>query len=85
MQGEQAALGKRFGELSDYDVKGTATVYFPVNSTTLSASEKQQLKVLAASARDIKGYLVQVAGYTDSSGNAALNQKLSERRARGRH
>ena len=81
VQGEQAALGKRFGELSDYDVKGTATVYFPVNSTTLSASEKQQLKVLAASARDIKGYLVQVAGYTDSSGNAALNQKLSERRA----
>ena len=81
MQGEQAALGKRFGELADYDVKGTATVYFPVNSTTLSVSEKQQLKVLAEKSRDIKGYLVQVAGYTDSSGNAALNQKLSERRA----
>jgi OmpA-OmpF porin, OOP family len=81
VQGEQAALSKRFGELGDYDVKGQATAYFAVNSTELSEEAKQQLKELAANAVKMSGYMIQVAGYTDSSGNAAYNQELSDRRA----
>ena len=81
VQGEQAALSKRFGELGDYDVKGSETVYFPVNSAALSESDKAKLKALAAQATNLKGYMIQVAGYTDSSGNAAYNQELSDRRA----
>ena len=81
VQGEQAALSKRFGELADYDVKGTVTVYFGVNSTTISEQARMDLNALAAGATNYKGYMLQVAGYTDSSGNAAYNEELSERRA----
>jgi len=81
-QGEQAALSKRFGELGDYDVKGTATVYFAVNSSTVDAKGKQDLQALATQAKQIgTHYLIQVAGYTDSSGNAQYNQQLSDKRA----
>jgi OmpA-OmpF porin, OOP family len=81
-QGEQAALAKRFGELGDYDVKATATVLFAVNSSTVNAKGKQDLQALATQAKQIgTHYLIQVAGYTDSSGNAAYNQQLSDKRA----
>ncbi len=81
-QGEQAALAKRFGELGDYDVKATATVYFAVNTSTVDAKGKQDLQALATQAKQIGShYMIQVAGYTDSSGNAAYNQQLSDKRA----
>jgi outer membrane protein OmpA-like peptidoglycan-associated protein len=80
-QAEQAALSKRFGELGDYDVKATATVYFAVNSSAVNAKGQQDLQALAAQAKQINAYMIQVAGYTDSSGNAAYNQQLSDKRA----
>ena len=81
VQGDQAAMSKKFGALSDYDIKGEVTVYFPVSRAELDDDSKQQLKQLADNAVTLKGYMVQVAGYTDSSGNAAYNQDLSDRRA----
>jgi outer membrane protein OmpA-like peptidoglycan-associated protein len=81
MQSDQAAMSKKFGQLSDYDIKGDVTVYFAVNSSTVSDDAKNQLKQLADSAVKQKGYMIQVAGYTDSSGNAAFNQDLSDKRA----
>jgi outer membrane protein OmpA-like peptidoglycan-associated protein len=81
LQGDQAAMSKKFGQLSDYDIKGEVTVYFAVGSATMSDDAKQQLKQLADSAVQQKGYMIQVAGYTDSSGNAAYNQELSDNRA----
>src|SRR5215470_10083500 len=80
-QADQAAMSKRFGELGDYDVKATATVYFAVNSHTVNAKGEQDLQALCAQARQINAYMIQVAGYTDSSGNAAYNQRLSDERA----
>ena len=78
---DQAALSQKFGQLGDYDVKGQVTVYFAVSSATLSEDSKQELKQLAGNAVQLKGYMIEVAGYTDSSGNAAYNQKLSDDRA----
>jgi len=81
-QSEQADLAKRFGELGDYDVKGTSTVYFAINSSTVDAKGQQDLQALAGQAKQVGShYMIQVAGYTDSSGNAAYNQQLSDRRA----
>jgi len=80
-QADQEALAKRFGQLGDYDVKGTATVLFAVNSSTVSEKDKQDLQALAEQAKQIKSYLIHIAGYTDSSGNADYNQQLSDRRA----
>jgi outer membrane protein OmpA-like peptidoglycan-associated protein len=80
-QAEAAATAKRFGELGEYDVKATATVYFAVNSSTVDAKGQQDLQALATQAKQISAYMIEVAGYTDSSGNAAYNQELSDRRA----
>jgi len=79
----QEAVNKRFSELSDYDTKGTVTVYFASGSTAISAKDKSALQQLGKEAADLKGFLVQVKGFADSSGNAAMNQKLSMERAQG--
>lgn len=78
---EQQALAARFGQLGDYDVKGTATVLFAVNSSAINAKGRQDLEALATQAKQINTYMLEVAGYTDSSGNADYNQQLSDKRA----
>jgi outer membrane protein OmpA-like peptidoglycan-associated protein len=76
------AQNQRFNALADYDVKGEATVKFGVGSSELSPADEEQLKTLAQTATGLKGYLVEVTGYADSTGNAAMNTKLSEDRAK---
>jgi OmpA-OmpF porin, OOP family len=80
-QQEIQATNKRFSELSEYDTKGEAVVNFAVGSSTISASDKAALKQLAQTATGLTGYIIQVKGFADSSGNAAMNQKLSMERA----
>lgn len=72
----------RFERLDDYGVKGEATVKFKVASSTLSKEDKEQLKKLAEAATGLKGYIVEVKGFADSTGRAAMNEKLSEDRAK---
>jgi outer membrane protein OmpA-like peptidoglycan-associated protein len=73
---------QRFAALSDFDVKGQATVKFNVGSAKISPEDEEQLKQLAQTAEGLKGYIVEVMGYADSTGNAAMNTKLSEDRAK---
>jgi outer membrane protein OmpA-like peptidoglycan-associated protein len=75
------ATNKRFSELSEYDTKYNATVYFKSGSTTISSKDKDDLSQMAHQAVNLTGYIVQVKGFADSSGNAAMNQKLSHERA----
>jgi len=72
----------RFTALTDYDVKATATVKFEVGSTKISAKDEEELKNLARSATGLTGYIVEVMGYTDATGSAQMNTKLSEDRAK---
>ncbi len=80
-QADIEAQNKRFNDLSEYETKGNAVVYFSSGSSTISASDQAALTQLAAAAIGTKGYLIQVKGYADSSGNAAMNQQLSMDRA----
>jgi len=73
---------QRFTALSDYDVKGQATVKFNVGSSSVSAADQEELNKLAQTATGLTGYIVEVMGYADSTGNAAMNTKLSEDRAK---
>lgn len=73
---------QRFTALSEYDVKGQATVKFNVGSAAVSAEDQEQLKQLAEKATGLTGYIVEVTGYADSTGSAAMNTKLSEQRAK---
>ena len=72
----------RFTALSDYDVKGQANVKFNVGSSKISSADVDQLKQLAQTATGLTGYIVEVMGYADSTGSAAMNTKLSEARAK---
>jgi outer membrane protein OmpA-like peptidoglycan-associated protein len=72
----------RFMALTDYDTKGEATVKFKSGSSKIDSADEEQLKQLAQTATGLKGYIIEVMGYTDSTGNAAMNTKLSEDRAK---
>jgi OOP family OmpA-OmpF porin len=76
-----AETSKRFSELSEYDTKDQLDVRFASGSTKLSAADQEALKKLAHGAVNLTGYIIQVKGFADSSGNAAMNQKLSMERA----
>jgi outer membrane protein OmpA-like peptidoglycan-associated protein len=73
---------QRFTALSEYDVRGQATVNFEVGSTKISAKDQIELKELANTATGLTGYIIEVTGYADSTGSAAMNTKLSEDRAK---
>jgi len=72
----------RFKQLADYDVKGEAVVKFAVGSAVLDKKDKEDIKNVAQTATAMSGgYIVEVMGYADATGGAAMNTKLSERRA----
>jgi OOP family OmpA-OmpF porin len=78
-----AETSKRFSELSEYDTKDQLDVTFASGSTKLSTQDQGALNKLAHNAVNLNGYIIQVKGFADSSGNAAMNQKLSMERAQG--
>jgi len=85
-QAEQANQGvnnvnERVTNLDNYTPKYNTTVYFRVNSATLSPQAKQDLDKIAQEAKNEKGYVIEVAGFADTTGNARFNQELSDRRA----
>ena len=73
---------QRFTALGEYDVKAAATVKFNVGSTAISAEDQEELKKLAQTATGLTGYIIEVTGFADSTGSAAINTKLSEDRAK---
>ena len=72
----------RFSALSEYDVKGGVTLKFNTGSSEISAADQEELKKLAETATSLTGYIIEVTGYADSTGDAAMNTKLSEDRAK---
>jgi OmpA-OmpF porin, OOP family len=74
-------VNQRVSNLDQYQQKYKETVYFKINSSVLAPSEKQKLDAVIQQTQNEKGYIVEVAGFADKTGNAALNQTLSEARA----
>jgi OOP family OmpA-OmpF porin len=72
----------RFTALSEYDVKGQATVQFGSGSAKVAANYQEELKKLAQTATALTGYIIEVTGYADATGSAAVNTQLSEDRAK---
>lgn len=72
---------ERFSKLGEYETKGQATVNFNVGSSEISPDAMERLKGLAQTATGLTGYVIEVKGFADASGDARMNQKLSEDRA----
>lgn len=77
----QAGTETRMNDFGTYEALATVDVLFDSGSATISAKGKSELMDLAAKAKQTKDYRVVLQGFTDSTGDAAANQKLSTRRA----
>lgn len=78
---EVRVANERISALDDFDVDQTVTVNFKVNSAVLSPEARQNLDALAEKALTAKGFMIEVAGHTDSSGDTMKNLQLSRNRA----
>jgi outer membrane protein OmpA-like peptidoglycan-associated protein len=78
---EVARVDERVSALDDYDVGQTVAVTFRTNSAVLSPEAKGQLDDFAAKAVQGRGYMIEIAGHTDSTGGEAKNMRLSRARA----
>lgn len=78
---EVQANAARMNDFGTYEALATAEVLFASGSTAISAQGKTDLLALAARARQTKDYRIVVQGFTDATGDAAANQKLSAARA----
>jgi outer membrane protein OmpA-like peptidoglycan-associated protein len=76
-----SAANERISAIDDYIVQDTANVYFNVNSARLSPEFKQELDQLAQKALSSKGYIIEITGHADSTGNLQRNRVLSQQRA----
>jgi outer membrane protein OmpA-like peptidoglycan-associated protein len=75
------SVNNRVSGLDNYAEKAKATVYFKYASAKLTDDAKNDLDDLVQKTKNMKGYMIEVAGFTDTSGNADRNEELSERRA----
>jgi OOP family OmpA-OmpF porin len=85
---DAALANNRINGLDDYDIIRTIPVLFKVNSSIIDATAKQTIDSAAEWAKAEKakgntnGWLVEVVGFADTTGNTAKNRALSERRAK---
>lgn len=78
---EAGRAHERISALDDYTVQDSANVYFRVNSTVISPEDRRALDDLAQKASNTKGYVIEIAGFADSTGNLQRNRVLSQQRA----
>ena len=79
---ELASLQSGFGVKDLLFALNDSMVNFPSGGAEVPASMEPFLKTAAADLKQLKaGHVLEIAGYTDNTGNAALNLALSQRRA----
>lgn len=78
---EAGRAHERISALDDYNVQDSINVLFKVNSAVISPEDRRALDDLANKATTTKGYVIEIAGFADSTGNTARNRVLSQQRA----
>jgi OmpA-OmpF porin, OOP family len=67
--------------LDSYKVVSDVSVTFAFDKAVLTAADRKQLDDFAASLGNTRGYLLEVPGGTDTTGDPQYNYRLSQRRA----
>ena len=78
---KQADNARRLSLVGQFSQKASTRVYFATGSAKIDAEGQQALRSIADQASGINGSLLRVVGFTDSSGSASANQRLSAQRA----
>jgi outer membrane protein OmpA-like peptidoglycan-associated protein len=68
--------------LDVWKVDDTESVLFTVGSSRLTNDGKAALDQLISKTKDTTGYLLEIHGFTDSTGSESTNRRLSEARAK---
>jgi outer membrane protein OmpA-like peptidoglycan-associated protein len=85
---DAALANNRINGLDDYDTIRTISILFKVNSSIIDPAGRKAIDEAAAWAKAEKakgnanGWLVEVVGFADTTGNTAKNRALSERRSK---
>jgi len=74
-------LTNRVVNLDNFHPVTEAAVHFGFNKADLTKKDKEQLDEIGQQISNVKGYIVQIEGRTDSVGNKDYNYELSQRRA----
>ena len=74
-------IDKTLSDMSSYREATKESVTFGFDSATLTDDAKAQLGRIASATNGKKVFVVEVRGFTDSTGNPDYNVRLSERRA----
>jgi outer membrane protein OmpA-like peptidoglycan-associated protein len=74
-------INQRVSDLDDYKVESEVDVWFDRDSATLKDAAKPALAQLAAVAKSLNGYLIEISGYASNTLGKDTDQKLSEERA----
>jgi outer membrane protein OmpA-like peptidoglycan-associated protein len=74
-------LEQKFEDLDSYRLVATKAVLFGFNRFELTDEAKATLSEAAAGLQERKNYVIEVRGFTDSSGNEQYNLQLSQKRA----
>jgi OmpA-OmpF porin, OOP family len=75
------ATNDRISALDDYVPQDSIAVNFRVGSSILNPDAKTKLDEIANKALNAKGYVLEVTGFADSTGNTEHNRVLSQHRA----
>lgn len=75
------ALEKKFADLSNYRLHTREAVLFALDKSELNEEAKGTLNALAATVSGKKDYVLEVRGFTDTTGSDDYNFALSRRRA----
>lgn len=79
---EATTANDRISALDDYDVYLNFVVRFNTGSARLTPQAKEAIDLAVTTLREeLKGWVVAVEGFADSSGRASSNHSLSQRRA----
>jgi len=81
VQAGLAPTTQRMNDFGTYEALATSEVLFASGSTKISDKGKSDLMAFAEKAKGTNGYHVVLQGFTDSTGNAEANQRLSRMRA----
>jgi OmpA-OmpF porin, OOP family len=75
------ATNDRISSLDDYVPQDSIAVNFRVGSAILNPDAKTKLDEIANKALNAKGYVLEVTGFADATGNTDRNRLLSQHRA----